>query len=70
MKNQQLIKDLEFIIDAVALSTSGESRAEQGLRIMNIVIANSGAELSPQVRAQLKNMIDMADEAESPAFQI
>lgn len=70
MKKQQLKQDLEFIVDAVALSTDGNSRAEQGLRIMNIVIAHSGVELTKDVRANLKLMIEMADEAESPAFKI
>lgn len=70
MKKQQLKKDLEFIVDAVALSTDGNSRAEQGLRIMNIVISHSGVELTSDVRMHLKLMIEMADEAESPAFRL
>lgn len=70
MKKQQLKQDLEFIVDAVALSTDGNSRAEQGLRIMSVVIAHSGVELTSDVRASLKLMIEMADEAESPQFKI
>lgn len=70
MKKQQLKQDLEFILDAVALSTAENSRAEQGLRIMTVLIAHSGVELNKDVRAKLKLMIEMADEAESPAFKL
>ncbi|MBY8277253.1 hypothetical protein KW516_05905 [Vibrio fluvialis] len=71
LKEQDLfLQAMEFIIDAVALSTDGESRAEVGLYLMSLLVAVHTEEISPEKLASMKALIELADDIESPAFQL
>lgn len=71
LKEQDLfLQAMEFIIDAVALSTDGECRAEVGLYLMSLLVAVQTEEISPEKLASMKALIELADDIESPAFQL
>lgn len=57
-----LLPAMEFIVDAVALSTEGENRADVGIYLMGLLIADQRKELKPEKLAAMKRLIEMADE--------
>ena len=59
-----------FIIDAVALSTVGESRADIGIYLMSLLVADQKKELQPEKLEAIRQLIELSDELESPAFSI
>ncbi len=59
-----------FIIDAVALSTDGESRADLGIYLMSLQVADQKKELQPEKLEAIRHLIELSDELESPAFSI
>ncbi|MFA0233588.1 hypothetical protein [Vibrio sp. 10N.222.55.C7] len=61
---------MEFIIDAVALSTEGESRADVGIYLMGLLVADQREELKPETLAAMKQLIEMADGGDSPEFKL
>ncbi|MFA0604924.1 hypothetical protein [Vibrio amylolyticus] len=62
LKNRDiLLEAMEFIIDAVALSTEGENRAEVGLYLMSLLVADQKNELEPEKLEAMKQLIEMAD---------
>tara|TARA_Y100000588_G_scaffold16824_1_gene17609 strand:- start:130 stop:408 length:279 start_codon:yes stop_codon:yes gene_type:complete len=71
LKSQDIfIQAMGFIIDAVALSTEGESRAEIGIYLMSLLVADQKEELKPEKLAAIKQLIEMVDEVRSPAFNL
>ena len=63
LKNQDIfLQAMGFIIDAVALSTEGESRADMGIYLMSLLVADQKGELKPEKLAAIKQLIEMADE--------
>ncbi|PMK96895.1 hypothetical protein [Vibrio lentus] len=63
LKQQDIfLHAMEFIIDAVALSTEGESRADVGIYLMSLLVADQREELKPDKLAALKQLIEMADD--------
>ncbi|EJN6829086.1 hypothetical protein NPU43_003021 [Vibrio cidicii] len=64
------LQAMEFIIDAVALSTDGESRAEVGLYLMSLLVAEQKNGLSAEKLASLRLLIEKADEMESTLFRL
>ncbi|ELL0595133.1 TPA: hypothetical protein ACGVAU_000624 [Vibrio vulnificus] len=71
LKEQDLfLQAMEFIIDAVALSTDGESRAEVGLYLMSLLVAEQKNGLSAEKLASLRLLIEKADEMESTLFRL
>lgn len=71
LKEQDLfLQAMEFIIDAVALSTDGESRAEVGLYLMSLLVAEHKSGLSPEKLNSLKLLIEKADALESTLFKL
>lgn len=60
---------MEFIIDAVALSTEGESRADVDIYLMSLLLADQREELKPEKLAAMKQLIEMADGGDSPEFK-
>ncbi|MFS1922421.1 hypothetical protein [Vibrio lentus] len=61
---------MEFIIDAVALSTEGESRADVDIYLMSLLLADQREELKPEKLAAMKQLIEMADGGDSPEFKL
>lgn len=59
-----------FIIDAVALSTDGESRADIGMYLMRLLVADQKKELQPEKLEAIRQLIALSDEAGSPAFTL
>ncbi|GAB1086105.1 MAG: hypothetical protein SStaTSB_41180 [Shewanella algae] len=59
-----------FIIDAVALSTDGESRADIGMYLMRLLVADQKKELQPEKLEAIRQLIALSDEAGSPAFML
>ena len=55
------LQAMEFIIDAVALSTEGESRADVGIYLMGLLVADQRSELQPEKLDAMKQLIEMAD---------
>jgi len=69
LENRDILnKAMEFILDAVALSTDGESRADIGMYLMGLVLANEGKELSPEQITSVRQIVELADECEILAF--
>ncbi|MCC4783116.1 hypothetical protein LMH77_09400 [Vibrio lentus] len=63
LKQQDIfLQAMEFIIDAVALSTEGESRADVGIYLMSLLVADQREELKSEKLAALKQLIEMADD--------
>ena len=63
LKGQDIfLPAMEFIIDAVALSTEGESRADVGIYLMSLLVEDQKAELKPEKLAAMKQLIEMADD--------
>ncbi len=59
-----------FIIDAVALSTDGESRADIGIYLMSLLVADQKKELQPEKLDAIRQLIELSDEIDSPAFKM
>lgn len=71
LKQQDIfLQAMEFIIDAVALSTEGESRADVGIYLMGLLVADQREELKPEKLAAMKQLIEMADGVDSPEFKL
>ncbi|MEZ9527369.1 hypothetical protein AB4148_00185 [Vibrio sp. 10N.286.51.F4] len=71
LKQQDIfLQAMEFIIDAVALSTEGESRADVGIYLMSLLVADQREELKPETLAAMKQLIEMADGGDSPEFKL
>ncbi|KAA8598009.1 hypothetical protein F0Z19_3509 [Vibrio cyclitrophicus] len=71
LKQQDIfLQAMEFIIDAVALSTEGESRADVGIYLMSLLVADQREELKPEKLAAMKQLIEMADSGDSPEFKL
>ncbi|MBE8557926.1 hypothetical protein [Vibrio sp. OPT24] len=71
LKQQDIfLQAMEFIIDAVALSTEGESRADVGIYLMSLLVADQREELKPEKLATMKQLIEMADGGDSPEFKL
>lgn len=71
LKKQDIfLQAMEFIIDAVALSTEGESRADVGIYLMGLLVADQREELKPEKLAAMKQLIEMADSGDSPEFKL
>lgn len=71
LKKQDIfLQAMEFIIDAVALSTEGESRADVGIYLMGLLVADQREELKPEKLAAMKQLIEMADDGDSPEFKL
>ncbi|MEZ8363740.1 hypothetical protein AB6C96_01170 [Vibrio cyclitrophicus] len=71
LKQQDIfLQAMEFIIDAVALSTEGESRADVGIYLMGLLVADQIEELKPEKLAAMKQLIEMADDGDSPEFKL
>ena len=71
LKQQDIfLQAMEFIIDAVALSTEGESRADVGIYLMSLLVADQREELKPEKLAAMKQLIEMADDGDSPEFKL
>jgi|GEM_PF-2208633 len=64
------LQAMDFIIDAVALSTDGENRADIGIYMMSLLVADQKKELEPDKVSAMKQLIEMADGAESPEFRL
>ncbi|WP_281222105.1 hypothetical protein [Photobacterium sanguinicancri] len=58
----QLMEAMDFIVDAVAQSTAGKSKAVIGFYLANLVIADHMKELSPNKKEGLKQLLERADE--------
>ncbi|OBT07573.1 hypothetical protein [Vibrio cyclitrophicus] len=66
LKEQDIfLQAMEFIIDAVALSTECESRADVGIYLMSLLVADQREELKSDKLAALKQLIEMADNVNS-----
>lgn len=61
---------LELVIDGVALSTEVENRASVGVYIMGLLVADNKDKLDSEKLKAIMSLIEMADEAESPAFKL
>ncbi|MEZ8881721.1 hypothetical protein ACMAZD_25105 [Vibrio sp. nBUS_14] len=71
LKQQDIfLQAMGFIIDAVALSTEGESRADIGIYLMSLLVADQREELKPEKLATIKQLIEMVDKEDSPAFNL
>lgn len=64
------LQALELIIDGVALSTPIENRATVGVYLMSLVIADSKGRLDADKIKAIMSLIEMADESDSPAFDL
>ncbi len=63
LKNQDIfLQAMGFIIDAVALSTEGESRSDIRIYLMSLLVADQNEELKPKKLATIIQLIEMADE--------
>ncbi|MGO2159260.1 MAG: hypothetical protein ACTH4J_02195 [Vibrio toranzoniae] len=71
LKQQDIfLQAMEFIIDAVALSTEGESRADVGIYLMSLLVADQREELETEKLTAMKQLIEMADGGDSPEFKL
>ena len=71
LKQQDIfLQAMEFIIDAVALSTEGESRADIGIYLMSLLVADQKEELKPEKLAAIKQLIEMVDDVGSTKFEV
>lgn len=61
---------MAFIIDAVALSTEGESRADIGIYMMSLLVADQREELKPESLNSIKQLIELADNVDCSEFKL
>ncbi|NOH82832.1 hypothetical protein F0249_03340 [Vibrio sp. 03-59-1] len=64
------LQAMEFIIDAVALSTEGESRADIGIYMMSLLVADQREELKPESLSSIKQLIELADNVDCSEFKL
>ncbi|WED29030.1 hypothetical protein L3V77_24160 [Vibrio sp. DW001] len=64
------LQALELIIDGVALSTPVENRASVGVYLMSLVISDTKGQLDADKIKAMMSIIELADEADSPAFKL
>lgn len=64
------LQAMEFIIDAVALSTEGESRADIGIYMMSLLVADQREELKPESLNSIKQLIELADNVDCSEFKL
>ncbi|ODS04292.1 hypothetical protein [Vibrio scophthalmi] len=69
-KNQLFQQALELIIEGVALSTAGENRAQVGVYLMGLVVADNQGQLDADKVKAMQAIIEMAAETESPVFKM
>lgn len=62
MKNEMFIEAMEFIVESVAQSTGNGSKAEIGIYLAGLVVADQNKQLSPSTLEGLKLLIEQADE--------
>ena len=63
LKEQDIfLQAMEFIIDAVALSTEGESRAYVGIYLMSLLVADQKEKLKPEKLDAMKQLIEVEDD--------
>lgn len=67
---EQYLKAMELILDAVAMSDYKENRTDIGMYLVGLVVADHREKLSSVQVDQLRQIIEMADEAESPKMCI
>ncbi|MCG7497761.1 hypothetical protein MHO82_12895 [Vibrio sp. Of7-15] len=66
MRDRELyLEAMEFILDGVALSTEQESKAELGMYLVGLVVADQQEQLKPEKLDCLRQLIQLADEVES-----
>lgn len=71
LKQKEIFKQaVEIIIDGVAISHEAESRAHAGLYMLNLLIANNADLLDKETIKAIKSLVEMADEADSPMFNL
>lgn len=61
---------MAFIIDAVALSTEGESSADIGIYMMSLLVADQKEELKPESLNSIKQLIELADNVDCSEFKL
>jgi len=65
-KEKQLFQSaLDVIIDGVALSTAGENRAQAGVYLMGLVVADNQGRFDAEKAKAIQAIIEMAAEVES-----
>ncbi|MEZ8060477.1 MULTISPECIES: hypothetical protein [Vibrio] len=70
-KEKQLFQlALDVIIDGVSVSTALEGRAEAGVLLMRGLVANYPHLIDAEKTKAIQSIIEMADETESPTFEL
>lgn len=65
-KEKQLFQSvLDVIIDGVALSTTSKNRAQAGVYLMGLVVADNQGRLDAEKAKAIQSIIEMAAEGES-----
>lgn len=62
---EQYLKAMELILDAVAMSDYKENRTDTGMYLVGLVVADHREKLSSVQIDALRQIIEMADDAES-----
>jgi len=69
-KKQLFQQALELIIEGIALNTTGENRAQVGVYLMGLVVADNQGKLDAEKVEAIQSIIEMAVETESPMFKM
>ena len=69
-KNQLFQQALELIIEGIVLNTAGENRAQVGVYLMGLVIADNQGKLDAEKVGAIQSIIEMAAETDSPMFKM
>lgn len=69
-KKELFQQSLEVIIDGISMSDAREGSAQVGCYLVGLLIADNKGELDADKIKAIQSIIEMAAEAESPAFNL